>query len=113
MPDVFLYLTTTGRKTGRPRRIEIWYVERQGRCYMVSERRDRSHWVRNLLADPQVRFSVGTRDDPAGSRAETAATARVVCADAEPALVAAVRRLMDDKYGWSDGLVVELTPLGS
>jgi hypothetical protein len=28
----------------------------------------------------------------------------------EPDLVAAVRALMDAKYGWSDGLVVEVAP---
>jgi hypothetical protein len=25
--EQFIYLTTTGRKTGRPREIEIWFVE--------------------------------------------------------------------------------------
>ena len=31
--------------------------------------------------------------------------------DHEPALAAAVKALFDAKYGWSDGLVVELTPV--
>jgi len=38
------------------------------------------------------------------------AAARLVHNDREPQLVATVRALFDAKYGWSDGLVVELTP---
>ena len=38
------------------------------------------------------------------------ATARVVHDDREPELTACVKALSDAKYGWSDGLVVELTP---
>ena len=33
----FLYLATTGWKTGRQHRIEIWFVEYSGRYYIVSE----------------------------------------------------------------------------
>jgi hypothetical protein len=29
--EQFLYLTTTGRKTGLPREIEIWFVELDSR----------------------------------------------------------------------------------
>ena len=38
------------------------------------------------------------------------ALARIVRENSEPELAAAVRALSDAKYGWSDGLVVELTP---
>ncbi len=33
----FLYLTTIGRKSGKPHQIEIWFVEYQGCCYIVNE----------------------------------------------------------------------------
>jgi len=36
--------------------------------------------------------------------------ARVVHNDREPQLAATVNALFDSKYGWSDGLIVELTP---
>jgi hypothetical protein len=39
------------------------------------------------------------------------ATARIVHDDGEPELTAAVKALSDAKYGWSDGLVVELLPM--
>lgn len=105
MSETFLYLTTTGRRTGLPRRIEIWYVERGGLYYLVSEHRERSKWFRNLTADPLVRFSVGTRDDNESALPETPALARPLAHDAEASA------LMDAKYDWSDGLIVELTPV--
>lgn len=98
----YLYLTTIGRRTGQPREIEIWFVEWEGRFYLVAQRRERSHWVRNIRADPRVTFRVGART--------YAGTARVV---EEPDLAARARRLSEEKYGWGDGLVVELSPARS
>ena len=49
-----LYLTTLGRRSGRPHRIEIWFAVRDGRAYMLSGGRDRSDWVRNMMANPRV-----------------------------------------------------------
>jgi deazaflavin-dependent oxidoreductase (nitroreductase family) len=99
---MFLYLTTIGRVSGQPREIEIWFTERDGRFYLIAEHRDRANWVRNIQAQPQVNVRVGRR--------QFVATARIVREDGEPELTAAVRALSDAKYGWSDGLVVELTP---
>jgi deazaflavin-dependent oxidoreductase (nitroreductase family) len=110
MPEHFLYLTTTGRKTGLPRGIEIWFVEHHGRYYLVSEGRERSHWVRNIQHDPKVTFSIGTRTDRSAGRTSTPATGRVVTPEHDAALCREVRGLMDARYGWSEGLIVELTP---
>jgi deazaflavin-dependent oxidoreductase (nitroreductase family) len=99
---MFLYLTTTGRISGQPREIEIWFAEHGGRFYLISEQRERAHWVRNILAKPQVKVRLGDR--------RFDATARVVYDDKESLLAAAVKTLFDAKYGWSDGLVVELAP---
>ena len=99
-----LYLTTTGRATGLPREIEIWFTALDGRYYLISELRERAQWVRNIVHDPCVRFRVGADGETMDGRA------RVVRADAEPALAAAVKARSDAKYGWSDGLLVEVTP---
>src|SRR6186713_3406091 len=32
----FAYLTTTGRRTGQPHRIEIWFAAEQGSIYLLS-----------------------------------------------------------------------------
>lgn len=52
--DLFLYLTTTGRRSGRSHRIEIWFAAHQGKLYLLSGGRDRSDWVHNLQANGRV-----------------------------------------------------------
>jgi deazaflavin-dependent oxidoreductase (nitroreductase family) len=99
----YLYLTTLGRRSGRPRRIEIWFTRHESAYYLVAEHGRRSQWVQNLAADPAVRARVGARS--------FRALARVVDHAAERELVSSVRRLSEAKYGWGDGLVVELRPV--
>jgi deazaflavin-dependent oxidoreductase (nitroreductase family) len=99
---MFLYLTTIGRRTGLPREIEIWFTERDGRYYVIAEHRDRAQWVQNIRAHPQVTVRLGDR--------RFSATARLVDRASEPALAQDVAALSDAKYGWSDGLIVELIP---
>jgi deazaflavin-dependent oxidoreductase (nitroreductase family) len=50
----FCYLTTTGRVTGRPHTIEIWFAIDGQTLYMLSGGRDRSDWVKNLRRTPEV-----------------------------------------------------------
>src|SRR5262245_56202783 len=99
---MFLYLTTTSRRTGLPREIEIWFTERSGRFYLIAEHRERAKWVGNIRADARVQVRVGDR--------RFAGTARVVEDETEPDLAGAVKTLSHQKYGWSDGLIVEITP---
>lgn len=47
-PEPFLYLTTTGWKTGRPQEIEIWFTALDGRHYVIAELGERAHWLQNL-----------------------------------------------------------------
>jgi deazaflavin-dependent oxidoreductase (nitroreductase family) len=99
---MYLYLTTTGRRTGLRREIEIWFAEHGGRFYVIAERREHANWVRNIAADPRIHIRVGER--------HFAGIARTVDVDREPELAGAVRKVFDGKYGWSDGLIVELAP---
>ncbi|MEX2224166.1 MAG: nitroreductase family deazaflavin-dependent oxidoreductase [Candidatus Rokuibacteriota bacterium] len=98
----YLYLTTTGRRSGLARRIEIWFTRQQGRYYLVAEHGRKAHWVQNLLAEPAVRARVGRRT--------FRGRARVVDARGERDLVSTIRRLSEAKYGWGGGLVVEIAP---
>jgi deazaflavin-dependent oxidoreductase (nitroreductase family) len=98
----YLYLTTTGRKSGRPREIEIWFTARGGRYYLIAERREQTQWVKNLRNDPRVSFRVGDQ--------RFTGVGRVVDEAREPELWHGVRALSEKKYGWGDGLVVELLP---
>jgi deazaflavin-dependent oxidoreductase (nitroreductase family) len=51
--DPTVHITTTGCRSGLPRRIEIWMVDADGSFYITgtSGRRD---WLANLRADPNL-----------------------------------------------------------
>ena len=66
--DDFCYLTTTGRRTGRPHRIEIWYAGRRPRSTSCPEAATNSHWVQNLMADPAVTVELDGQTHPARAR---------------------------------------------
>jgi deazaflavin-dependent oxidoreductase (nitroreductase family) len=73
-------ITTTGRRTGTPRRIEIVYHVLDGRIYISgTPRADRARaWLLNLAADPRLTFHLkGTIS------ADLPATARIITDDAE------------------------------
>ena len=50
----YCYLTTTGRVTGRPHEIEIWFSLQNSTLYMLSGAGDRSDWVKNLRHIPEA-----------------------------------------------------------
>jgi deazaflavin-dependent oxidoreductase (nitroreductase family) len=84
----YCYLTTTGRTSGEPREIEIWFGEAGTTLYLLSGGRDRSHWVRNIRAQPAVTVRVGD--------ATHAARARLVEPETDEGALA--RRLRFEKY---------------
>jgi hypothetical protein len=101
-------LTTHGWKTGKEHRIEIWFVEYNGRYYIISERLDSAHWVQNIKHKHNptaVSFSIND--------IVFKGNARIVDQEKESALTAEVLKLMDTKYKWSQGLIVELMPINS
>jgi deazaflavin-dependent oxidoreductase (nitroreductase family) len=87
----FCYLTTTGRVSGRPHTIEIWFALRDRTLYLLSGGGDRSDWVRNLQASPEVTVRIGRRDAPA-----LPAHARLVTPSSDEDALA--RQLVTDKY---------------
>jgi F420H(2)-dependent quinone reductase len=98
----FLYLTTKGWKTGRQHRIEIWFASYAGKYYVISERKEKAHWVQNIIHNPTVMFTANSKSFEG--------TARTVDRFIEHKLAGEIACLMNSKYGWSDGLIVELTP---
>jgi deazaflavin-dependent oxidoreductase (nitroreductase family) len=98
----FLYLTTKGWKTGRQHKIEIWFVSYADKYYVVSERREKAHWIQNIMHNPRVMFTVNSKSFEG--------TARMVDKHTGYKLAEEVSSLMYKKYGWSDGLIVELAP---
>jgi hypothetical protein len=99
-------LTTHGWKTGKEHRIEIWFVGYNGRYYIISEQLDSAHWVQNIKCNPTaVSFSIND--------IVFKGNARIVDQEKESVLTAEVLKLMDTKYKWSQGLIVELMPINS
>jgi deazaflavin-dependent oxidoreductase (nitroreductase family) len=84
-------LTTTGRRTGRTRRIEIFLHEEDGRLFISGmPRADRTRdWIHNITADPQVVVHLKQTVS-----ADIPMTARVVTdlAERRPFIEAAARR---------------------
>ena len=55
--DRLVDITTTGRRSGEPRRIEIGFHVVDGAIY-VTGRPGRRSWYANLLANPQLTFHI-------------------------------------------------------
>jgi deazaflavin-dependent oxidoreductase (nitroreductase family) len=72
-------ITTTGRRSGKPRRLEIAFHNFGGRIYISGmPSRKRRSWLANLEADPRFTFHLKR-----GLRADLPATARIIEAEDE------------------------------
>jgi deazaflavin-dependent oxidoreductase (nitroreductase family) len=91
----YCYVTTTGRRTGRPHTIEIWFAVHGETIYLLSGGGETSDWVRNLSEHPTVGLRLGHRD--------LICRARLVEDPGEDELA---RRLLIEKYAprYSDDL---------
>jgi deazaflavin-dependent oxidoreductase (nitroreductase family) len=107
--EKFIYLTTTGRKTGKPHTVELWFAFARGKLYLSHEGGS-TDWMRNLAKQAEVGVRVGAVTSKA--KAQTAkGNAREL----------GKRALYEKYYGnasqevidnWFDlSTVLELTPL--
>lgn len=83
----FCYVTTTGRRSGKPHTIEIWFAMHGDRVFLLSGGGEGSDWVRNLQTNPTVGLRLGDRD--------MICRARLVEGSEEDELA---RRLLVEKY---------------
>lgn len=83
----YCYVTTTGRRTGSPHTIEIWFALHADTVYMLSGGGEASDWVKNIRVDPTIGLRLGDRD--------MICRARIVEEEKEDALA---RRLLMEKY---------------
>jgi F420H(2)-dependent quinone reductase len=87
--DKVIDITTTGRKSGERKRIEIWFHNIDGRCYITGTP-GRRGWFANLSASPDFTFHLKE-----GAQADLPARARVIADEAErratfPAIIAGI-----------------------
>ncbi|GAA2757521.1 nitroreductase family deazaflavin-dependent oxidoreductase [Actinopolymorpha rutila] len=68
-------LTTRGRRSGRPLRVEIWWFHVDGR-FVITGTPGPRHWYANVLADPHVTVHVDGLDLAAIARPVTDPEAR-------------------------------------
>jgi F420H(2)-dependent quinone reductase len=65
-------ITTTGRRTGRPRRIELVFHAIDGRIFVSGRPGFRRDWIANLRANPEMTFHlkgpIAVADLPARGR---------------------------------------------
>ena len=108
--DQVIDITTTGRKTGESRRIEIWFHNLDGRLFITGTPGKRS-WFANLSAHPDFTFHVKQ-----SAQADLPARARVI--DTEPERREILARILanlnrsDDLNTWvSQSPLVEVTLL--
>jgi deazaflavin-dependent oxidoreductase (nitroreductase family) len=89
----FCYLTTTGRRSGKQRMIELWFGLEGDTVYFLSGGGDSAQWVKNLLVDDRVTVRLGRKTYPG--------KARLVREKDEDAKA---RRMLAAKYqGWQPG----------
>ena len=96
----YLYVTTIGRITGQPREIEIWYVESDGKLYILAEHFDQAQWVKNIERNPHVHVRLEAH--------QFDATARVLNRERDEIAWLTAQRLARETYGWGEGLPVEI-----
>ncbi|GCE16350.1 nitroreductase family deazaflavin-dependent oxidoreductase [Dictyobacter kobayashii] len=103
----FCYLTTIGRRSGKPHTIEIWFAAHGTTLYLLSGGRDKADWVKNMRQQPAVQVKLATHTYTGQARILTAGTEdelarQIVFAKYTP-------RSTDDLTGWSnDSLAVAI-----
>lgn len=64
--DRFVHLTTTGRRSGLPHTVELWFLREGARVYLIAGIEPpivggRPDWLRNLERDPHVSVRIGAK----------------------------------------------------
>jgi len=98
-----LHLTTVGRVTGRPHEIEIWFILCREKFYLFAERGKAAGWVKNIRRSPNVSVRIRER--------EMEAVAKVLDYRTDRRLWDEVQAIAKRKYGWGDGMPVEINPV--
>lgn len=89
----YCYLTTTGRKSGHPHEIEIWFGIEGSSLYLLSGGGDDSDWVKNLQVNPNVNVRI--------AKHTFTGVARIVNEKKEEIMA---RHMLAGKYqGWKEG----------
>jgi deazaflavin-dependent oxidoreductase (nitroreductase family) len=101
-----MILTTTGRRSGLPRRTAVGFHEQHGRKYVLTLRGPNTDWYLNMLADPYITIQTAWRSGHAGGEH---AIARRVTEEVELAQAYDFLASMPVMRRWAAALGVQLT----
>jgi deazaflavin-dependent oxidoreductase (nitroreductase family) len=75
-----LNITVTGRKSGRPISIPIWFVLEEGTLYLLPVQGSRTQWYKNVLYTPVIKIEAGGKagEFPAAPVTDTSRVSSVV-----------------------------------
>ncbi len=91
-------IVTTGRVSGNPHEIEIWFGVIDGAMYVISGNGPDADWYRNMLANPGVTVKLAGEERAGRTRDVTDPGERRRCGDA-----------MGAKYVWGGDPSIGLT----
>ncbi|MPZ77528.1 MAG: nitroreductase family deazaflavin-dependent oxidoreductase [Deltaproteobacteria bacterium] len=94
-------LTTTGRKTGQPRTVELRFIYFQGSFYASSSKVEGKHWCQNMVKNPAAEISAKGE--------KFSCSAKLVTDDKLRRQILTLR----DSPPRMDRVVFEITPKGS
>jgi deazaflavin-dependent oxidoreductase (nitroreductase family) len=84
-------ITVTGRKSGRPITVPVWFVAEDDKLYLVPVQGSDTQWYKNVLKNPKIKID-----------ARGAAEEFHVKPTNDPAKVAAIVEKFREKYGAAD-----------
>ncbi len=106
----FIYLTTSGRKTGKPHVVELWFAYAEGKIFLSHEGAY-TDWMKNLTKNEHVRARIGPLNFEATAKIVNGGNPRELGKKSlyEKYYQPASKEVIDDWFELST--VVELTPL--
>ncbi len=108
--EQFAYLTTLGRKSGKPHTVELWFALADGKIYLSHEGAT-TDWMRNIASNRRVSIRVGGANVEADAQIPTEAIAIKAGQKAlyEKYYGPASEATIDDWFELSK--IIELTPV--
>ena len=55
-----IYLTTIGRKTGKPHTVEVWFSYERGNVYLSHEGKY-TDWMKNIIKDGSIELKINNK----------------------------------------------------
>lgn len=95
--EAYCYVATTGRVTGNPHTIEIWFALRDSTTYILAGGRHTADWVKNAKKQPGVSVRIGAHT--------FGGVVRIVGAETDEDALA--RRMLLAKYGGGNDNLAE------